>query len=93
MSFYYVLLLIITKLFPSHKNIETISLLFFVTECFAADKYVYELLKYLSPTQSKHLKIGLYQGSDDHCVVDHESDLNYLASVILRQYTTVTNHC
>ena len=46
-----------------------------------------------SPTQSKHLKTGLYQRLADCCEVDRDSDLIYLNSVILRQYTTVTNWC
>ena len=47
----------------------------------------------ISPPHSKHLKTGIYQGSADCCEVDCDSDLNCLASVILRQYTTVTNQC
>ena len=33
------------------------------------------------------------EGSDDSSEGDRDSDLNHLASVVLRQYTTVTNKC
>ena len=38
-------------------------------------------------------KVGIYQGSADSCEGDCHSDLNRLASVIFRQYNTVTNKC
>ena len=47
----------------------------------------------ISPPHSKHLKTGIYHGLADHCEGDHDSDLNILASVILSQYSTVTNQC
>ena len=43
------------------------------------------------PTQIKHLNTGLYQGYADCCEGDRDSDFKRLASVILRQYTTVIN--
>ena len=46
-----------------------------------------------SPTHSKHWKTEIYRGSDYRGEVDRDSVLNHLASVILRQYTTVTNQC
>ena len=49
--------------------------------------------KRLLPTHSKHWKTEPYRGSDDRGEVDCDSDLNRLASVILSQYTTVTNQC
>ena len=46
-----------------------------------------------SPTLSKLRKKGLYRGSTDSCEGDSDFDLNRLESVILMQYTTVTNQC
>ena len=43
----------------------------------------------LTPTQRKPWNSGIYQDMNDSCKGDHESDLNCLASVILRKYTTV----
>ena len=37
----------------------------------------------ISPLQSKHWKSGIYQGLDDRCEVDCDSDLNRLDSAIL----------
>ena len=37
--------------------------------------------------------MDLYLGSSNSCEGDHDSDINRLASVILLQYTTVTNQC
>ena len=48
---------------------------------------------YWSPTQRKHWKTGLYQWSADNCEGESEYDLNCLASVIIRQYTIITNQC
>ena len=49
--------------------------------------------KHQYPTHIKHLTTdpytGLYDNGEEYC----ESDLNCLASVILRRYTTVTNQC
>ena len=50
-----------------------------------------QTLKYA--THNKHLNTDLYRGSDDHSEVDCDSDSNNLDSVILRQYTDVTNQC
>ena len=47
----------------------------------------------ISPPHSKHLKMGIYQGPANSCEVDSDSSLDSLVSVILRQYTTVTNQC
>ena len=47
----------------------------------------------LSSTQRKHWKTGLYQGSKYCFEGDCDSDLNRLSSVILMQYTTITNNC
>ena len=46
-----------------------------------------------SPTQSKYWKTEPYRGSDDCGEGHHDSVLNRLTSVILRQYTTLTNQC
>ena len=48
---------------------------------------------FISNPHSKHLKTDLYQGSADFGEGGRDSDLNRLASVILRQNTTVTNQC
>ena len=47
----------------------------------------------LSPTQSKHFKTGLYQGLANPCEIDRDFDINLFASVIRRQYTTLTKQC
>ena len=91
MSFYYVLLIIITKLYLSHKFL----IKWFVILC----KIMFCCRQvHLRPPESfncwhkaKHWKIMKYQGSDDCCEGYRDSDLNLLASVILWQYTTVTN--
>ena len=44
-----------------------------------------------TPTHRKHWKTKIYKGSSDIGEGGYESDSNHLASVILRQYTTVTN--
>ena len=46
-----------------------------------------------TPTQIKHWKKDLYQGSVGRGERDCDSDLNLLTSVIFRQYTAVTNLC
>ena len=48
---------------------------------------------FISNPHSKHLKTDLYQGSADFGEGGRDSDLNRLASVFLRQCTTVTNQC
>ena len=42
-------------------------------------------------SKKKALKYRIYQGSDNRCEGYRDSGLNRLASVIIRQYTTVTN--
>ena len=46
-----------------------------------------------SPTHIKHWKTDIYWGSTDRNEGYPDSDLNCLASVILIQYTNVTNQC
>ena len=50
-----------------------------------------QTLKYA--TNNKHLNTDLYRGLEDRSEVDCDSDSNHLDSVILRQYTNVTNQC
>ena len=45
----------------------------------------------ISHQHIKHSKTGLYEGLYDCFEVDRESDLKHIASVILRQYNTITN--
>ena len=49
--------------------------------------------KLQSPKHRKHRKTEIYRGSDDRGEGDCDFDLNRLDSVILRQYTTLTNQC
>ena len=60
---------------------------------FAADKYICDLLKASITNIKQTLKEGALAGSSKRFEGYHDSDLNSLASVILRQYTTVTNKC
>ena len=75
------------------KNCETIYLWYFWTQLFAADKYIYNLPKELFTKKPTHCDTESYQGSADLGEGDHVSDLNYLASVILKKYTIVTKKC
>ena len=51
------------------------------------------ILKHKLPTQIKHWTTRIYQGLNDCCEENCDSDLNYMSLVILRQYTNVTNQC
>ena len=69
------------NLFPLHQHTETIN------------STIRRKSRYITSTHCKNWKTGIYQGSAECCDGDCDSDLNRLASVVLRQYTTVTNHC
>ena len=47
----------------------------------------------ISPPNKHTFKDKAIKGSADHCEEDCDSDLNRLASLIMSQYTSITNQC
>ena len=77
-----------------HTNFESIGLSYFVTQFFAAYKYIYDLSKASITDTNKTFKYrDISGGRPIRFYGDREYDLYRLDSVILRQYTTVTNQC
>ena len=73
-SFYYFSIFIITKIYLSHKFWINLCVIFCNT-IFAVDKYKYSLLKALITKKHNHWSMGLYQGLEDCCEGDCDSNL------------------
>ena len=65
----------------------------FGTQLFSADKYIHNLPKASITDNQQTLKDTTLVRSNDFGERYRGSDLNCLSSVILRQYTTLTNQC